>query len=347
VRGFKTFYTFKVGLRTQLIEYKLRFAKKGVLPMTKKVYRVRNWKEYNKGLVNRGSLTFWFSKEVIDNWRQKKCGAHGNQKYSDMVILCGLSLRQLFRLPLRATEGMMISLIELMKMDVDTPDYSTLSRRGKTLQVSLNVKDSSKARHVLVDSTGIQIIGEGEWKRLRHGESRHQVWRKLHIAMDAESHEILAATMTESVRLDGNYLPGLIDKIEGPISQITGDGAYDKKNCYRTAYARGAKPVFPPQHDACIQRNKIKKDPALIARDETILFIKNGENPEENRKLWKQQNNYHRRSLVETMMSRMKSLFGDEMRARTFENQYTDLMIRCYIINQMNRLGLPKSEVVN
>ena len=315
--------------------------------MTKKVYRVRNWQEYNKGLVSRGSLTFWFSKDVIDDWPKKASDAHGNRKYSDMVILCGLTLRQLFRLPLRATEGMMISLTELMKIKVNTPNYSTLSRRGKTLQVNLGVKGSSKARHILVDSTGIQVIGEGEWKVLRHGESRHQVWRKLHIAMDAESHEILAATMTESVRLDGNYLPGLIDKIEGPIIQITGDGAYDKKNCYRTAYIRGAKPVFPPQHDACIQRNKIKKDPALIARDETILFIRNGENSEERRKLWKEQNNYHRRSLVETMMSRMKSLFGDEMRARTYENQYTDLMIRCYIINQINRLGLPKSEVVN
>ena len=315
--------------------------------MTKKVYRVRNWQEYNKGLVSRGSLTFWFSKDVIDDWQKKASDAHGNRKYSDMVILCGLTLRQLFRLPLRATEGMMISLTELMKIKVNTPNYSTLSRRGKTLQVNLGVKGSSKARHILVDSTGIQVIGEGEWKVLRHGESRHQVWRKLHIAMDAESHEILAATMTESVRLDGNYLPGLIDKIEGPIIQITGDGAYDKKNCYRTAYIRGAKPVFPPQHDACIQRNKIKKDPALIARDETILFIRNGEDSEERRKLSKEQNNYHRRSLVETMMSRMKSLFGDEMRARTYENQYTDLMIRCYIINQINRLGLPKSEVVN
>jgi len=316
--------------------------------MTKKVYRVRNWKEYNKALVDRGSLTFWFSDDVINNWQQPAdVDTHGNQKYSDMVILCGLTLRQLFRLTLRAAEGMLKSLVQLAKLSVDVPDYSTLSRRGKTIKINLGVKATLKPRHVLIDSTGIQVVGEGQWKMLRHGESRHQVWRKLHIAMDAESHEILAATMTESVRLDGNYLPKLVDKIEGPISQITGDGAYDKKNCYQTAYARGAKPVFPPQHDACIQRNKIKKDPALIARDETILFIKNGEDAEERRRLWKQENNYHRRSLVETMMSRMKSLFGDEMRARTYENQYTDLMVRCLIINQMNQLGLPKSEVVN
>ena len=139
----------------------------------------------------------------------------------------------------------MRSLIQLNHLELEVPNYSTLSRRTKTLKVNLNVKHTSQARHVLVDSTGIQVIFEGEWKKLCHGESRHQLWRKLHIAMDANTHDILAATMTESVRLDGNYLPDLINQIEGPIEQITGDGAYDKKACYRAAYNRGANPVFP------------------------------------------------------------------------------------------------------
>ena len=170
--------------------------------MAKKAYRVRNWKDYNKSLVCRGSVTFWFSEEMIRNKeKEEKNASHGNQKYSDMVILSGLTLRQ-------------------------------------------------RARHILVDSTGIQIIGEGEWKKLQHGESRHQVWRKLHIAIDADDQTILSARMTESVNLDGNYLPGLIDQISGPIDQITGDGAYDKKNCYEKAHERKAKPVFPPQHNA-------------------------------------------------------------------------------------------------
>lgn len=311
--------------------------------MAKTAYRVRNWNKYNKALVERGSLTFWFSKEVIENW--KGGNGHGNQKYSDMVILSALSLRQLFRLPLRATEGLMASMIKIIKLDENAPDYSTLCRRGKTIKVTLGVKCESEARHVLVDSTGIQVIGEGEWKKLRHGESRHQVWRKLHIAMDAEKQTILSATMTESVRLDGNYLPGLIEEIEGSISQITGDGAYDKKGCYEAAYARGAKAVFPPQHNAVVQRNKRRKDPALQQRDEAILFIKKGSSRKERLKLWKQENNYHRRSLVETMMSRMKSIFGDQMRSRSFDNQRTDLLIRCYAMNRINALGMPVSEL--
>jgi hypothetical protein len=315
--------------------------------MAKKAYRVRNWKEYNKSLVMRGSITFWFSEELIQHWKcEKDEEAHGNQRYSNMVILCALTLRQLFRLPLRATEGMMISLVQLIKEKVDVPDFSTLSRRGKTLKVNLGAKDSSQARHVLVDSTGIQVIGEGEWKTMHHGKSRHQVWRKLHLAMDADNLTILAATMTESVRLDGNYLPLLIAKIPGPIRQITGDGAYDKRNCYQSAYKRAAKPVFPPQHDACIQRNKIKKDPALMKRDEVILFLNKGQRGER-LKIWKKENEYHRRSLVETMMSRMKTLFGDQMRSRSFENQSTDLLIRCYAVNKINGLGMPKSEVIS
>jgi hypothetical protein len=316
--------------------------------VTKKAYRVRNWKDYNKSLVQRGSLTFWFSSKVVDSWKRgKKDGSHGNQKYSDMVILCGLTLRQLFRLPLRATEGMMKSLLELTKLKEDAPDYSTLCRRGKTLKVNLGIKKSSKPIHVLVDSTGIQVIGEGQWKKLRHGESRHQLWRKLHIAMDAEKQLILGARVTESVRLDGNYLPGLIDQIKGRVEQITGDGAYDKKNCYRAAYERKAKPVFPPQWNGCIQRNKHKRDPALEARDLAILCIGRGEDRSERLREWKRVNNYHRRSLIETMMSRMKTIFGDQMRSRSIENQQTDLLIRCYAINRMTRLGLCKSEAID
>ena len=314
--------------------------------MAKKAYRVRNWPDYNKSLIQRGSLTFWFSKDVTDNWSKNKNDCHGNQKYSDMVIQCALTLRQLYRLTLRATEGLMKSLIELAKLVVTVPNYSTLSRRGKTLKISLGVKGDSKVKHILVDSTGIQVIGEGEWKKLRHGESRHQVWRKLHLAMDATNQNILAATMTESVRLDGNYLPGLIDQIEGSIDQITGDGAYDKRNCYEKAYERNAKAVFPPQHDACIQRNKFNKNPALIARDKTIMQIGRGKNREEKLKAWKRENNYHRRSLIETMMFRMKTVFGDQMRSRSFENQKTDLLIRCYAMNKINSLGLPVSEVI-
>jgi hypothetical protein len=307
--------------------------------MTKKVYRVRNWSQYNKGLVSRGSLFVWFNKEEIKSAE----GAHGNKAYSDALILCALTLRQLFSLPYRATEGFLGSLLELNQIKIPTPNYSTLCRRAQTLKIHLQATYTKQPRHILIDSTGVRVLGEGEWKRLKHGESRCQVWKKLHIAIDATSLDIVAMDVTDSVRLDCNYLPGLIEQIDGPIGQITGDGAYDKQNCYETARQRGAKPVFPPQHNAAVQRSKIKKNPALIPRDKLIIRLKSAPDKEEELRIWKKENNYHRRSLVETNMSRMNSIFGDQMSTRTPENQFADLAIRCRIINQMNRLGLPIS----
>jgi len=310
--------------------------------MTKKVYRVRNWSKYNKGLVSRGSLNVWFNKNHIKSAE----GSHGNESYSDALILCALTIRQLFDLPYRATEGFLRSLIELHCLGIPTPDYSTLCRRAKAIKVNLGVQSSHQPRHILIDSTGVQVLGEGEWKRLKHGESRCQVWKKLHIALDADSLDIVAMDVTDSVRLDGNYLPGLIEQIDAPIEQITGDGAYDKQNCYEAAYHCGAKPVFPPQHNAAVQRNKIKKNAALTPRDELIIRLNSAPDKEEELRLWKQENNYHRRSLVETNMSRMNFIFSDQMSARTPENQFTDLAIRCRIINKMNKLGLPESMAI-
>lgn len=310
--------------------------------MTKKVYRVRNWRQYNKGLVSRGSLFIWFNVNHIKSAE----GSHGNTSYSDTLILCALTIRQLFDLPYRATEGFLRSLIEMHHLRIPTPDYSTLCRRSKALNVDLGAKSSKRPRHILVDSTGVQVLGEGEWKRLKHGESRCQVWKKLHIALDANSLDIVAMDVTDSVRLDCNYLPGLIDQIDSPIEQITGDGAYDKQNCYECAHQRGAKPVFPPQHNAAVQRNKIKKNPAVIPRDELIIRLNSAPDKEEELRVWKKETNYHRRSLVETNMSRMNFIFSDQMSARTPENQFTDLAIRCRIINRMNKLGMPQSEIV-
>ncbi len=164
--------------------------------MTKKVYRVRNWSEYNKGLVARGSLFVWFNKGHI----LSEQGAHGNRAYSDMLILCALTMKQLFNLPFRATEGFLGSLIKLNQLELPTPDHTTLCRRAKTLKVDLGVKSTGKPRHILIDSTGVQVLGEGEWKRLKHGESRCQVWKKLHIALDANSLDIVGLDVTDSVR---------------------------------------------------------------------------------------------------------------------------------------------------
>lgn len=307
--------------------------------------RIRNWREYNKALTQRGSLTFWFSEDVVSNWRTDPGhSAHGNQCYSDAVIRCALVLRQLFRLPFRATQGLMDSILSLAQIDLKAPDYTTLCRRASELKVDFAIPMFSQPIHVLVDSTGVRVLGAHEWKHLCYGvdKSRYHTWRKLHIAMDAQSQMILSMTMTDSTRLDGNYLPGLIDDIDAAIYQITGDGAYDKRGCYEKAHEREAEPIFPPQHNAAPQTRRRKKQ-ALFKRDQAIKQIGRGTDRPQRLKQWKIQHNYHRRSLIETAMWRMKSIFTDQMRARSIQNQITDLRIRCYIINKMNTLGMPKS----
>ena len=311
--------------------------------MDKKIqYRVRNWKQYNKSLINRGNLSIWFSEEIISHFSTSEKKAHGNQRYSNLFIDCCLQLRQLYRLTLRATQGFMQSLLLLVKVKLTAPNYTTLSRRASNVKVYLNARPNDN-RHILIDSTGVQVVGGTQWKQMKHGKQIRQLWRKLHIAVDADTLDICAAVVTESQRLDGNYLPPLIDNINSTIVQITGDGAYDKKNCYRKAFEKKAMPVFPPQHNAIIQRNKIRKDPALIERDKLITYLNAGKNYKDKLVHWKNEYNYHKRSLVETTMSRLKHLFGDKVSSRKFENQVTDITIRCALINKMNTLGLPHS----
>lgn len=318
--------------------------------MAKKTYRVRNWNEYNRSLVNRGSITFWFSEDALAKWceesEQKRRGRP--RYYGAMSILCGLTLRQLYRLPLRATQGLLHSLMKLSKWELKIPNYSTLCRRSKSLSIKLKVPSPHQARHVLIDSTGVQVLGEGEWKTLKHGASRYQVWRKLHIVMDADKGWILNATMSESERLDSHYLRELLEPVAGRIERIIGDGAYDKKDCYRVAHERGAQGVFPPQHNAIVQRNKLKREPALLARDKTIRTIARYKQHQGSEGLahWKKEVGYHQRSRIEALMWRMKSIFGDELRSRSYENQRTDLRVRCYAMNKITSLGMPHSVVV-
>jgi len=146
----------------------------------KQKYKIRNWKEYNQALVNRGKLTYWFDEEVINAWHNvETTNTRGRPAvYSEVAILCALSLKVIFQLPLRATEGLLNSLVELMDVPLKVPDYTTLSRRQSKREVEIPSFIQSESRHVVVDSTGIKIYGEGEWKVRQHGYSKKRTWRK-------------------------------------------------------------------------------------------------------------------------------------------------------------------------
>lgn len=303
-------------------------------------YKVRNWREYNDALVRRGDITFWFSEDVLDEWE------HANDEpkvgrpftYSDTAIECLLVLRELFRLPYRQTEGLGIALAKLMQADVAIPDYTSLAKRAAKLGVSLDVRVRRGPIDVVVDSTGLKVFGDGEWKTRKHGASKRRTWRKLHLAVDPESQEIVAEVLTENSGHDADQAYDLLEQSGAEVSAFYGDGAYDQWKVYDALAERGVLPVIPPRRNAKIkQHGNTAADP--LPRDEAIRGVRRC-----GRKGWKEEVGYHLRSLAETAMHRMKGCFGDRLKNRELENQKTEVRLRSKILNQFTHLGLPQFE---
>src|SRR3954447_11079575 len=199
----------------------------------KPAYRIRNWKEYNDSLVRRGSLTLWVEQETLQAWRYQGPSQQGAQfQFSDLAIECLLTLRAVYHLTLRATEGFARSLFALMRVDLTVPDYSTLCRRAKTVRITLP-RQATGPLYLVVDSTGLKVYGEGEWKVRQHGYSRRRTWLKLHLAIDPETHEIQAAVVSEPGVTDAEAVPSLLEQVENPIEGVGADGAFDRREVYQ------------------------------------------------------------------------------------------------------------------
>lgn len=302
-------------------------------------YRIRNWSNYNEALVNRGSLTLWVEAEVLDSWKNtQKTGKRGASKqYSDLAIETLVTLKSVYRLALRQTIGFARSLFNLMGVTLELPHYSTLSRRAVTLSVKLSRPPTCKPCHVVVDSTGIKVYGEGEWKQRKHGKSRRRTWLKLHLGIDEATSEILAGVVTPNSVSDSQVVDDLLENIEEDIGQVSGDGAYDRVYVYDYIDEQGAVASIPPRNGARIWFHGNRKGPKH-QRDENLRRIR-----AVGRAAWKQESGYHRRSLSETGMYRMKTIFTGEVCARKMETQRTELMIECKALNKMTRLGMPES----
>src|SRR5690349_22301525 len=184
-------------------------------------YRVRNWREYEAGLRRRGSLTIWVTDEAVEAWRAAARTTPGGQaRYSPLAIETSLTLRVVFDLALRQTEGLVGSILELMDLDLPVPDHSTLSRRATTLEVAPAARTASGPLHLLVDSTGLKLGGPGECLIEKHGTKRRKSWRKLHLGVDAETGAIVASTLTAKEVDDAAQLGPVLDQIEGEVSSV-------------------------------------------------------------------------------------------------------------------------------
>lgn len=306
-----------------------------------KQYRVRNWSEYNAGLKERGSITFWLDEAVIEQWlNRQKTGKRGaSNAYSDIAIETVLVIKSVYGLAGRQAVGFVASIFALMNVELAVPEHSTVSRRTKTLALDLPVLPKEGARHIVIDATGIKIYGEGEWKTRQHGVSKRRTWRKLHVAVDASTGEILAAEVSLNDKKDSQLLEPLLDAVAGDIAQVSADGAYDTRDSYDTLRKRNANVAIaiPPRKDAKIwQHGNCKQDPH--PRDQNLRLIR-----KHGRAKWKRLTNYHRRSLAETTMFRFKTTFSATASSRLFSNQIAELKLKCKVLNKMIGLAKPDS----
>ena len=297
-------------------------------------FKVQNWPAYEAGLRRRGSLTLWIEDGALDHWQS--CGHGGQARYTDAAIQTSLMVRAAFKLALRQTEGLMASVLTLMGLTISAPDHTTLSRRAVRLPVIQPASVPHGALHVLIDSTGLQVYGAGQWLEAKHGAKSRRTWRRLHLAVDAASGAIVAQTLTHQDVDDPSQVAPLLDQVEAPIVRVTADGAYDGAPTYQTIAAHGGsiEVVIPPRSTAV--PNDEPGPPTQRDRHLTMIT-------QRGRMAWQVANDYGQRSLVETTMGRYKALIGSRLRARGFAAQQTEATIGTAVLNRMLTAGRPKS----
>jgi hypothetical protein len=301
-------------------------------------YRVRNWAAYNTALVDRGNLTVWVDEEALQAWQYTGPKQRGAQYiYAEAAIQCVLTLRAVYHLALRAAQGLAGSVLALLQVSLPVPTYSTLPRRGARSEIKLLKLPSSGPVHLVLDSSGFKVYGEGEWKVRQHGWSKRRTWRKLHLAVDEATGEIVAAVASEAGVTDDDVVPDLVGQVDRPIQQVSADGAYDKRKCYEALEPTGATVTIPPRRDAKIWHHGNNTGEPW-QRDANLRAIRRL-----GRKRWKRESGYHRRSLAETAIFRLKTLFGPTLRSRNFAQQATELFLRATALNRMTQLGMPDS----
>ena len=314
--------------------YKFNASRRHKFPKAR--YRVTNWPEYDAALVRRGSLTVWFTEEAVAAWHAPATGERGGQPiYSATAIETGLALRLVFHQSLRQTEGLLRSIADVLDIDIAIPDHTTLSRRGGGLAILPRAIGREEPLHLLVDSTGLKIYGEGEWLDQKRGVRSPRRWRKLHLGVDAGRHEIVAVELTPDDVGDVSELPGLLDQvIDAEVASLTADGAYDGNAVYDAVADRypGAEVIIPPRGTA------VPNEITTTQRDRHIATIE-----KHGRMGWQRRSGYNRRSLVETAIYRYKTIINRRLQARTLPNQRIEAKIGCNVLNQMTSIGMPAS----
>ncbi|RFD61507.1 transposase [Vibrio parahaemolyticus VP551] len=305
--------------------------------MPKPRYKTTNWKQYNKALINRGSLTFWIDEEAIRQWKQSKQDKRGRpRQFSDLAITTALMVKRVFSMPLRALQGFIDSVFSLANVPIVCPHYSCISRRAKQVEVSFKPKTRGAIQHLAIDATGLKVYGEVEWKVKKHGiDGKRRVWRKLHLAVDTSTHEIVAAELSLLNVTDAEVLPNLLKQTRRRIIEISGDGAYDTRDCHDAIRFKRAVPLIPPREGAAFWENGHPRNLAVGCQR---LYGSNNK--------WKKRYGYHKRSLSETVMYRVKKLLGGRLSLRNYNAQVGETYAMIKALNKLTGLGMPETQCV-
>ncbi len=301
-------------------------------------YKLSNWSSYNESLKKRGKITIWLSNEIKSGWvygGKNKPG--GKVKYGDLSIEFCLVMKYLYGLAYRQTEGFVDDLFKMLKIELPVPSYTQINRRSKNIEVDIRIRKRRKENlTVVIDSTGLKVYGEGEWKVRKHGISKRRTWRKLHIGSDGNDLEILSVILTGNDIDDATAGVEIINEIEEQIEGVAADGAYDKIK-FRNKIPSEIIQLIPPQKNAVLS-----KKGELKQRDEAVKQIK-----EIGREKWKKEVGYHIRSLSEVNMFRFKKAFTHELKSRETKYEQTEVSIKCKILNKFVEIGMPKSYKVS
>ena len=307
--------------------------------------RKRNWKEYNRALVNRGSLTIWFSLDTLEKWNAEASAKRGRPKiYSDEAILCALMIKAVYKLPFRALRGLMLSMVALLGLSIKIPCYTRVCRRAAELGQEIKRFGNKKITDIVFDSSGLKVYGEGEWKVKKHGKSKRRTWRKLHLASCPDSQEIVVSYLGENSEGDCEAAPKMTSCMPSSVERAYGDGAYDTEAVRKEFHDRGIDSIVPPKRGAVL--HDADKEPWMGGRNDAIRAIVGLGGDDEARKIWKKLAGYHRRSLGETAFYRWKTLLGDKLQARKLETQRGEVYAKSMALNKMTSLGMPKGEWV-
>ena len=317
-----------------VVPFKANAERRHLIP--KQRHRATNSAAHDAALRQRGSLSVWFTDAAIAAWQAEPSTTRGGQsRYSALAIATALTLKAVFRLALRQTEGLIGSIIALLGLDLSVPDHTTLSRRTESLDV-IRPRPGSGPVHLLVDSTGLKLCGSGEWLLEKHGTKTRRSWRKLHIAVDADTGQIAAAALTTSDVDDASQVGPLLNQVDSPVASFTADGAYDQDSVYGEVVSRlpEASVIVPPRSSA-VPSDTAQTAPTM--RDRHLQTI-----AECGRMAWQKACGYNWRALVEADISRLKRIIGDGLRSRTDERRATEIEIAVNVLNRMLKLGRPE-----